>query len=248
MQVTCPAEFADPFKCPTKEDYLEQLLALLPRGRAWQSHDAATGTNITRYTEGVAECGEAQCGEAQCGQVANDIERTVLAAYWAAYAEVLEYFSQRACKLLDEFFCQTADETEDWWGIDYGFPDPCDPWDDLCEKVAAQGGSTCEYLTWAASRRGWAILCRDCQTSSGGVVADCAMADCEMICDDCVPNTLHITIDVANSPAFNAQSYPPLADCMVADCTSLCDVSPQEIECLIERIKPAHVAVIYHYI
>lgn len=248
MTVICPADFGDPFRCPTKQEYLEQLLTLLPRGRAWQSHESATSAIVDRFPDVAAECGELQCGDGQLGTPGLVIERTTMAAYWAAYAEVCEYFSQRACKLLDEFFCQTIDETEDWWADDYGFPDPCDPWDDLCEKVAALGGATCEYLTWAAARRGWTIDCRDCSSSDVAEVGCIFVGQGLELCADCDANTVIITIDVLNSPAFTEAPYRPgLAGNARAGCTVLCEPSPQQIECLIERIKPAHVDVIYRY-
>lgn len=247
-QIDCPGEFDDPFRCPTKEEYLVQLMAMLPRGRAWQSHEAATSARITRYPDAPAECGEAECGAAQVGQVGLIVERTVLAAYWASYAGVHEFIAQRACQLLDEFFCETIRETLDVWADDYGFPDPCDPWEFLCEKVAAQGGATCDYITWAAARRGWEIACTDCGSAEPKAVVGCSfVGPWTYTCFDCQANTLNITIDVINSPAFVVYRNSPMAGCAMAGCSVLCGTNQQQIECLIERIKPAHVQAVYTY-
>lgn len=249
-EISCPTEFPDPFKCPTKEEYLIQLLALLPRGRAWQSHEKSSTAIIKRYPDsGPAELGELILGEAQLGQPAIKVERTVMAAYWASYAEVCEGASRRACELLAEFFCHSINETEDWWATDYGFPDPCEPWDNLCDKVAALGGSTCDYLVWAAARRGWSITCTDCGTADPKAVAGCTLVGpWAQMCFDCQPDTINIAIDVLNSPAYVAFNSPAYAGVAMAGCTSLCEPDPQQIECLVERIKPAHVAVAYTYI
>lgn len=250
MRLDCTVPFAQRFRCPTKEQYLEQLMALLPRGRAWQSHNSTTSANVTRYTDGIAEAGEAQMDEEEMGQPALLIERTILASFFAAIAEMFEHFSLKACKLLDEFFCETIDETFDVWADDYGFPDPCWPWDELCEKVAAQGGASCAYIVWAAARRGWKVDCRDCESADYAAMAGCAMAGCSWPCAPCDANVLHITIDIENSPSYTVRrSNPPMAGIAMAGCASACSgPDPQQIECLIERIKPAHVEAVYHYI
>jgi len=246
--VACPGEFSDPFRCPTKIEYLQQLLALLPRGRAWQSHEAATSAIIERFPEAPSECGEAQCGTAQCGQPSIEVSRTVLAAYWAAFAEVNEFFAQRACQLINEFFCETLNETRDWWADDYGFPDPCDPWEALCEKVAAQGGANCAYITWAAERRGWSIQCGDCGSATALAQAGCAFAGAAYPCYDCQPYTINVIIDILGSPAFVTYGNTTLAGNARAGCTVLCNTNTQQVECLIERVKPAHVQAVYSYV
>ena len=247
--IGCEGELKDPFRCPTKLEYLQSTLALLPRGRAWQSHEEQTQISLERFSEGVAECGEAECGEGQAGQSALETELSVMASYWCAYAGVLAQFSARVCDLLDEFFCQTASETRDVWGIDYGFPDPCDPWDDLCEKVAARGGATCEYLTWAAGRRGWTIDCSDCTRDGIGMQAGCGRAGCQRVCAPlCVANTVTISVRLADSPAYNELSFPARAVRMMAGCTRLCAPNTDQVRCLIDRIKPAHVQANYQFI
>lgn len=239
MTVSCPQDREDPFRCPTKWEYFAAAMALLPRGRAWQSHEAPQ-----RVRHDGAGYGAADYGHARYGQVAVETAHTVLQRYWLSYAAVLEYFAQRACDLVAEFFCFSARETLEFWGADYGFPDPCDPWETLCEKVAAQGGATCEYITWAAARRGWAIGCSDCVT--GGAMAGCIEVGCDTLCaPECQPNTLYITVRLADSPAYTAEYVQPLAGRMTAGCSLLCEPNIEHVECLIERIKPAHVQAVY---
>lgn len=242
--IECHNDLNDPFRCPSKLEYLRQAIALLPRGRAWQSHEDRVPGRLDRFPDLNSEAGEAESGSAIAGQPAIAIENTVLTGYWSAFAEVLEYFAQRACALVNEFFCPTVGETEELWGADYGFPDECDPWNSLCEKVAAQGGATCEYLVWAASRRGWVISCNDC-SESRNFQAGCARAGRRLCTKPCEPNVLTITLRLSESPAFKTTSRPARGLRMMAGCTRLCAPSPEQIKCLIERVKPAHVKLQY---
>src|SRR5262245_57634042 len=70
---------------------------------------------------------------------------TVQNSYWRAFASVLAYFYSRTCAYVDEFFCATVNESRDQWIAEYALNDPCDPYgNNLCLKVAADGGATCE--------------------------------------------------------------------------------------------------------
>lgn len=234
-QIACTAT-ADRFRCPTKWDLWRQTMALLPRGRAWQSHEEI----VERFETGHnSQVGTFEVGVTGIGAEPVIEDLTRLEQYWAAHAEVLEYLHQRACALIEEFFCATTVEQRAEWGIDYGFPDPCEPWEHLCDKVAAQGGATCDYLAEVAWRRGWAIRCRDC-LESPGATADCAVADCAAVCT-CPPNTLWIEIDMAASPAAVSTPVLAISDMAVAGCNVTCPPEVAQLVCLIERIKPAHI-------
>lgn len=239
----CQIPINDPFRCPTKWELWRQILDLLPPGRAWQNHEEIgeyAGTEAAQI--GTYELG----GDVGMGAELNVQQLTGMQQYWAAYAEVSEYFHQRACALLEEYFCATANEQRAEWGIDYGFPDQCEPWDTLCAKVAAQGGATCEYLAQLASRNGWTVECHDCKQSRIAV-ADCTVADCTPLDCECEAAVIRIRIITALSPAF-VQPTPFNADAAVADCTAPCIATPDQVRCLIERWKPAHVAAIYEVI
>lgn len=238
--LACPSTGADRFRCPTKWELWRQIMALLPRGRAWQT-DEAGGPERVLIGE-AAQAGTFETGATSLGAEPVVERLTVLEQFWAAYAELLDYFHQRACQLIEEYYCATTVEQRAEWGIDYGFPDACEPWETLCQKVAAQGGATCGYLAAIAARRGWAVRCRECPAPQ----ADCLIADCDQICD-CRNGEIVVEIDLDASPAYAGVWIPPMADAMQADCHEPCDrpPPPAAIICLIERFKPANVRAYY---
>ncbi len=228
---------ADTFRCPTKWELWQQTMASLPRGRAWQSHEDSVERTVTGYSSEVDVFETGQTGVGAEPIIEN---LTTLEQYWASHAEVLEYLHQRACALTEEFYCDTTAEQRQEWGVDYGFPDPCEPWDQLCAKVAAIGGATCAYLSEVAAARGWHVECVECN----GPEAECLMADCDPLCE-CKNAIIEVLVDTALSPASDADWLPMQADAMQADCHDECPPIPEEMLCLIERIKPAHVLAIY---
>jgi uncharacterized protein YmfQ (DUF2313 family) len=75
--------------------------------------------------------------------------------YWRAFANVLGFTYGRLCDFVDEFFCATVKESLDQWIEEYGLDDECDPYGhNLCLKVAAQGGATCDYFVQMAALSG----------------------------------------------------------------------------------------------
>jgi uncharacterized protein YmfQ (DUF2313 family) len=115
--------------CPTTDEMRPQVFALLPRGRAWQTHDGGPWPG------------------------------TMLYGFWSAVASMRAYFNKRMCDMREEFFCATTVEMVDVWMKQYGLPDNCDPFPDLCSKVGALGSQRCEYFRSVAARRGWTIDC-----------------------------------------------------------------------------------------
>lgn len=237
----CSPISEDPFRCPSKWELWLQILALLPRGRAWQTHE--TSPEFIVATES-AQLGVYRLGSTGLGTEPIVERMTVLQRFWASYAEVLEFLHQRACALIDEFYCATTTEMLSEWGIEYGFPDSCEPWETLCDKVKAQGGATCAYLASLASRLGYEIECVDC--GPGAAEAGCAEAGVASPCI-CPPNLINIRILTARSPAYVAP-VPFEAGAAVAGCTPPCAVAPESVVCLIERFKPAHIKAIYEVI
>lgn len=234
---TCVSSIEDPFRCPTKWELWRQILALLPRGRAWQTHEEVA----ERWDPDLSsQVGTFEVGATGVGTEVDLTRLTVMQQYWAAYAEVLEDLHQRACALIEEFFCATTTEQRAEWGIDYGVPGDCEPWDTLCDKVAAQGGATCAYLASLAARLGYAIQCIDCTSAA---TANCAEADLTPIDCECEPGTIVIRIIADQSPAM-VQPTPFEADAAVANCTPPCVAAPEAVECLINKYKPAHVKAI----
>ena len=121
---------------------------------------------------------------------------TTLTAYWRSFAEAMKFFEDRVCDLLEEFFCDSVDETLDIWAQQYGIEitqvdltDPCvkpglteqelkDYYASLiCGRVAATGGATCDYYQSVAASMNWTIDCND--TSAEPVpVTGCMIVGC----------------------------------------------------------------------
>lgn len=206
---------ADAFHCPTKPEILAALFALLPRGRAWRTHEGA-----------------------------GPEPGSVLYQFWSAVAEVFAFVAKRFCDLRLEFWCATMSETRDAWMKEYGLPDDCDPWPDICAKVAAIGGQRCEYFAEIAARAGWAITCLDlslaCGTRVGCGRAGRARTGAKR------EIALEIIVDLGASPAYGGLvQTPPRAGRMRAGRPFPCPPNISPIQCIIERVAPAHVEVRY---
>jgi uncharacterized protein YmfQ (DUF2313 family) len=245
MTISCQSAHNDPYRCPSKYELWRQVLALLPRGRAWQNKEDSADV---LYSGVNSQVGTFELGLTGIGTEPSYERLTGLQRYWLSYAEVLEYLHQRACALVAEFFCSTIAELRNEWQVEYGYPDPCDPWQSLCEKVTAQGGATCAYLSGLAASRGWALSCSDCDPNVGAH-AGCAHAGCARTCG-CIQNVIFVTVDLANSQSYTA---PPSRSAYAGSAragsaiSSHCPPGAEPLQCLIERFKPAHVKAIYIY-
>lgn len=119
-------------ECAEQDDIHIGILALLPRGRAWQTHDGSI-----------------------------DRADTVLKSFWYGIAAVVEDAETAMCGTFDEFFCSTASDDLDLWLEEYGLPDDCDPWgDDICAKVSTLGGTSAAYYQALAADLGYATEMR----------------------------------------------------------------------------------------
>lgn len=230
------------FACPTKWQLWRQVLALLPRGRSFQTHelvhDFASGPN--------SQVGTFEANITGLGSEPNLERLTIQQRYWAAFAEVLAYLHARACALIEEMFCDTIAELQAEWWAEYGFPDACEPWHALCDKVRATGGSTCGYFQEIAAALGWIITCGDCQPGRGAT-AGCAAAGCSKTCG-CPSNTMWITVHLADSPAYTAPVVTVAGAGRARAGAAIASNCPPQIDpliCLIERFKPAHVKAVY---
>jgi len=244
----CDWTSADTFRCPSKIELFEQIMRLLPRGRAWQTHSHVA--DVFQRSGGDAQHGTYELGGALGVAAESWVDRlTGLQRYWLSLAEVLEHLHERACRLVEEMFCATTAEIKSEWGFEYGFPDACEPWDTLCEKVAAQGGSTCAYLASLAARVGYEVECVECRAANR---ARCMVAGCTTLCG-CQQNVIRIRIKGLMAAAA-ATPTPFKAGALVAGCTPPCapDAAPADppaaVVCLIERFKPAHVKAIYEVV
>lgn len=225
------------FRCPTKLQIFRQLLLLLPRGRAWQSGEPAGQA----YTLSMAQPGFAQVDMFQ----ALDRPLSVMHAFWSAVADYFYQLTQLLCALRSEFWCATQSKTRDLWMAEYGLPDACDPFPDLCAKIAATGGTRCEYYSAIAERAGWSIECANVFS------AICAMAGAFQAGEIGAGGqggaaTIHVIVHLNESPAYLGRLETlPLAGAFQAGKLLACLPDIASLVCLFDRIVPAHVAVIY---
>ena len=170
---------------------------------------------------------------------------TRLWQFWRALAHPLQFAHQRICDLRRQFWCQTTDELYDAWLVEYGLPDSCDPFPDLCAKVAAPGGTRCDYYAALAARAGWSLTCTGESTDCGGLM-DLMRMDCAVTGDEVLRSRLIFTVDLGNSPAYVATSAGAIvADCTILDAVFGCDADIRPLACILERVVPAHVEVVY---
>ncbi len=201
--------------CPTQAEIVPQLLALLPRGRAFNTHD----------------------GGPQPG--------TTIWAFFNALANVWAWVNQRICALKLEFFCATCDETRDLWMAEYGLPDGCDPYPDLCAKVAAIGGNQCAYYQQVAAQAGWAISCSIFGPNCGGLLGN-ALLGAASLGGGVQPAMLRITVSLSGSPAYQGGYHTPsLFGRMQLGMPLTCAPDISALQCLLARITRAHCALVY---
>lgn len=248
--MTCPTPGTGLDICPTREEIVPQLIAMLPRGRAWGTHDGGPFRGSTAHQ------------------------------FWTAVAEVWAEVNARICALAPEFFCATQVETHDTWMEEYGLPDGCDPYPDLCTKVAAVGGTRCEYYTAIAARAGWSITCTDVNDACG-VQAGSMKAGCATVGRGLRAAVLAITVSLSGSPAYvgGAPSAspasspavplplagrfyaggslacantgglaPPFAGALQAGKQLSCPPDISALECLLARIVGAHILIHYELV
>lgn len=206
-------------RCPTQAEILPQLLALLPRGRAWGTHEG------------------------------GPLPDSVLVRFWNSAASVFEFANARICALREEFFCATRSETADLWDLDYGLPDPCDPFPDLCAKVAALGGSRCEYFVGIAAAAGWVISCPDGVTCGARARSRSAKAGRFRPGTRSLSGILKIDVDLGASSAYvGPRGRRPLAGHIRAGNRLVCPPDISALRCILERVAPAHVRIVYRLI
>lgn len=197
--------------CPDTDALTAQVIALLPRGRAWQTDEIGPRSG------------------------------SVLYGYWRSVAQLFQFVNQRLCDLHAEFFCATRNETDPEWMKEYGLPDSCDPFADVCVKVAATGGATCEYFTQIAALAGWSISCSD----PCGAEAGCAEPLLDATGLSAGNGTLIITVHTAESPSYVPIDGSAETGLVEAGQPNRCDPI-EAIRCLIDRIAHAHLEIIYY--
>lgn len=197
--------------CPTDAEVSARLAALRPRGDAWRHGDV----------------------DALYGSVMGQFFDALGAGYGPT--------ERRFCALVDEYFCSTAVETRDLWAAEYGVPDGCDPFADICEKVNATGDTTTSYAIAAAARRGWVITIAEEFITN---VEDCTFGFGQFGTEIFGASTgvkWIVTVDRAASSAWSLPaSVAPLFGLTLLGDGFDCDADIEPLKCLIRRIAPAH--------
>jgi hypothetical protein len=228
---------SETFRCPTKLQVFRQLLMTLPRGKAWQSSEPAGQA----FTATMAQSGFAQAGMFQT------LYRplTVMHAFWSAVADYFHQLTQLLCALRLEFWCATQSQTRDLWLAEYGLPDACDPFPDLCAKVSALGGTDCNYYRQTAARAGWSISCEPLFSAICFQLGTFQLGDTGLGGEGGAA-TIRITVDLLDSTAFQGgiENQPQLGAFQLGN-TLNCGPDFSPLVCLLDRIVHAHVAVIY---
>lgn len=225
-------------RCPTLEEVTQAILALLPRGRAWQTN------------EGVPEKGWEPAFQQNAFNNSafqtDRRDRSILWEYWRSFAVLSHYFNQRVCDLAREFNCATIVETLDGWMTEYGLPDPCDPFPDLCTKVAALGGTRCEYYAELASRLGWTITCEE-RTTFCGIRMKKQTMGCGRMGGNKIGGVLYIVVHMGSSPAVSGVKFdPPLMGRLRFGRRLGCGLpSFNDLQCLLSRAIHAEILTVY---
>ncbi|QEL26161.1 DUF2313 domain-containing protein [Bosea sp. F3-2] len=202
--------------CPSDGEVAASIAALRPRGAAWRNGGH----------------------DALAGSTMGD--------FFDALGEVSGEADRRICALVDEYFCSSAVETLDLWALEYGVPDGCDPFADVCEKVNAVGDSIPAYAEAAALRRGWSISIDEefITTVQSGRLGNGRLGVMRMAAAQGV--AWRITVDLANSPAYvAADRRKPLMGRMRLGFAFDCGPAITPLSCLIRRIAPAHADLVF---
>lgn len=232
--MTCPTTLPGPFRCPTLDESIAATLALMPQGRVWPARDPGIYARFADWLgslTGTPALADWPAGYVQTG-------------FFAAVGAVRNYVESRLCDLRMEFWCATHKESHAEWLAEYGLPDDCDPFPDLCAKVAAQGGAQCSYFQEVTARLGWHVDCYDWTGCRGARVGRARAGRARTGTPR--PNVLLIVVHTPSSPAFNGGAQTqPRAGRMRAGQRLTCPPDIGPMQCLMDRIAPAHVEVQY---
>jgi len=234
---TCGNARPAPLQCPTFAQLIESTLLKLPHGRAWQSNEGGPAIPVDRGFAPGAFNNTAFATRYRQGSYHY--------RFWKSVAAAFDFCNQRLCDLRWEFFCATHKETDDLWMAEYGLPDACDPFPDLCTKVAAIGGTRCEYYAEIAARSGWLISCVEdvvtCGSRAGFSRAGRAKAGGTLGLA-----TLKIIVSL-NSPALagTGRNLASRAGRLRAGRRQSCGPDLSPLRCILSRIVHAEILTLY---
>lgn len=195
-------------------DYLAQLKALLPFGRAWPRDEGST-----------------------------------LGGLLAGLAEEFARVDGRALALLDEADPHTALELLPDWERALGLPDSCSPIPTVirerqlavARKLAGLGGQTPAFFIELARKAGLDVRIEEFEPFAAGSSAG------DELCDDGWRNAFLV---VAMPPADGdpSGSFDPFEFTAGSSAGErLRSWGASDVECLIERAKPAHSTALFSY-
>jgi hypothetical protein len=268
----CSTAQPAPFTCPTLEQSIDATAQLLPTGKAWPANDRSVMPRFLSWLGALVgiPTKDDWADNPGFGQM----------GYVAAIGAVRNYLETQLCALRLEFWCATETLTNDLWMQEYGLPDDCDPYPNLCVKVAALGGRRCELYQELCAANGWTIDCVAAPSCLGiayppvqsaafqgsafqgsafqsqlgpsvpdtplAALAGCGCAGNIMVGGPAVANHVSIVVHLNESPSFTGGAQTPfLAGRIFAGAPISCEPDVVPLQCLIERIAPAHVIVEY---
>lgn len=229
-----------PFTCPpTLDEVTEATLKDLPRGRAWQTNEGLPPRTLESAFNPEAFNPEAFATQEEDG--------SVLWQWMRCLAVMLHFFYVRMCDLRQEFWCRSIVETRDDWMKEYGLPDECDPFPDLCIKVAAIGGTRCEYYAEVAARAGWSITCDETIAFCGARVGCNMRMGKSRFGSTLGRATLRIIVDLGESSAWQPTQrfLPPLMGRLRMGRRLSCGPNLLPLQCLLSRVIHAEIFTIY---
>lgn len=213
----------DDLACPDYPMLLETVRQIEPPGLAWQYG----GDPLFEASSGATDSLQEQV--------------------WRALAEFWAWVHEQLCAAPDQWDCRTATTALPAWAEDYGFPDPCEAFQAVCEKVRARFGSRCADLTALAALRGYEIECSDCASDPAGGGMGCGPGvGCGPICPPCVGSQVTITIKLGASAGFEGTRVGGMGCGPGVGCGPLgCAPDVTDIVCVIERVRHAHLRIDY---
>lgn len=189
------------FTLPTLDDCFQHLIALHPRGRAFQTNDVITTPQ----------------GE------------SIFREFWYGVATVWCDFEAKMLQMLADFNCATTGDDADLWAADY--EDECGLASfNLCLKVQESAGGDTQNIAFynnIAVTMGYSATfewLKGDHTAYPGKYS-----------------ALLVTVDSANSPAFSGVI---VGEAVVGEAV-LGGVGVELLECILQKIVPAHIELIF---
>lgn len=220
-----PTPFSDALSSPTGADLLPSVISQTPRGAAWRTDEVSDGTH-------------------------NSYQHR----FWRAVCEPLAGLYSKSWKLSQASTACTLSGPEDPdndalgdWEAEFGLPDECVVSQELTTdrrklllrmKVAAKGGQSIEYFTCLAATLGYEITIKEF------VSFRCGQGRCGQTQLGGPANEVFWEVFVSTSTVtyFRAGSSKVGKDPLGSY------GKRKDLECLLNRWKPAHTQIRFHYV